>query len=71
VLGTAHSDAAGDFTFSFVTRSAYWAQLPAQANSSYIVAVDPPSGLTAERALVQNVVVTAGHETGLGTIDLP
>ena len=71
VLGTAHSDAAGGFEFSFVTRSAYWTKFPAQANSTYIVAVDPPSGLSAERALVPNVTVTAGHETALGTIDLP
>jgi hypothetical protein len=71
VLGTAHSDAAGAFEFSFVTRSAYWAQFPAQANTTYIVAVDPPSGLAAERALVPDVAVTAGQETALGTIDLP
>jgi hypothetical protein len=71
VLGTAHSDAAGGFEFSFVTRSAYWAQFPAQANSTYIVVVDPPSGLAAERAVVPEVVVTAGHETTLETIDLP
>jgi hypothetical protein len=71
VLGTAHSDAAGAFEFSFVTRSAHWAQVPAQANSTYIVAVDPPSGLAAERALVPDVAVTAGQETALGTIDLP
>ena len=54
-----------------MTRSAYWAQFPAQANSTYIVAVDPPSVLPAERVLVPNVAVTAGHETALGTIDLP
>jgi hypothetical protein len=71
VLGTAHSDATGAFEFSFVTRSAYWAQLPAQANSTYIVVVDPPSRLAAERVLVPDVAVTAGHETALGTIDLP
>jgi hypothetical protein len=71
VLGTARSDAAGVFEFSFVTQSAHWAQVPAQANSTYIVAVDPPSGLAAERVLVPNVTVTAGHETALGTIDLP
>jgi hypothetical protein len=71
VLGTAHSDAAGGFEFSFVTRSAYWAQLPAQANSTYIVVVDPPSGLSAERVLVPDVNVTAGHESALGTINLP
>ena len=71
VLGTAHSDAAGAFEFSFVTRSAYWAQFPAQANSTYIVAVDPPSGLAAERVLVPEVSVTAGHETTLGTSTCP
>lgn len=71
VLGTAHSDATGGFEFSFVTRSAYWAQFPAQAASTYIVAVDPPSGLAAERVLVPDVSVTAGHETALGAIDLP
>jgi hypothetical protein len=71
VLGTARSDASGGFEFSFVTRSAHWSEVPAQASNSYIVAVDPPSGLAAERALVQDVVVTAGHETALGTIELP
>jgi hypothetical protein len=71
VLGTAHSDATGAFEFSFVTRSAYWAQVPAQANNTYIVAVDPPSGLAAQRALVPHVTVTAGAETDLGTIVLP
>jgi hypothetical protein len=71
VVGTAQTDAAGAFKFSFVTRSAYWTQLPAHANSTYIVAVDPPSGLGAGRALVPNVTVTAGAETELGAIALP
>ena len=71
VLGTAHSDASGAFTFAFVTRSAYWAQVPAQLDSRYIVAVDPPAGLAADRALVSDVTVTAGGETDLGIIVLP
>ena len=71
VLGTAHTDATGAFEFSFVTRSAYWAQVPAQVDSRYIVAVDPPSGLAAERVLLPSVTVTAGGETDLGTIALP
>ena len=61
----------GAFRFSYVTRSAYWSGLPAQANTTYIVAVDPPSALAAERTLVANVTVTAGQETVLGTIVLP
>lgn len=71
VLGTAHTDAEGAFEFSFVTRSAYWAQVPAQSASRYIVAVDPPAGIAAERTLVPDVTVTAGVETDLGTIALP
>jgi hypothetical protein len=71
VVGTAQTDATGAFKFSFVTRSAYWTRLPAHTNSTYIVAVDPPSGLGAARALVPNVTVTAGAETELGTIVLP
>jgi hypothetical protein len=71
VLATAHTDAAGAFRFSYVTRSAYWSGLPAQATSTYIVAVDPPSALAAERTLVANVTVTAGQETALGTVVLP
>jgi len=71
VLGTAHTDAEGAFEFSFVTRSAYWAQVPAQSASRYIVAVDPPDGIAAERTLVPDVTVTAGVETDLGTIALP
>jgi Domain of unknown function (DUF4382) len=71
VLGTARSDASGGFKFSFVTRSAHWSEVPAQAGNTYIVAVDPPSGLAAERALVRDVVVTAGRETALGAIELP
>jgi hypothetical protein len=71
VLGTAHTDATGAFKFSFVTSSEYWAGLPAHTSSTYIVAVDPPSDLGAERVLVPNVIVTVGHETELGTIVLP
>jgi hypothetical protein len=71
VLGTAHSSAAGGFTFSFVTRSDYWNGVPAQQSSRYIVAVDPPSELGAGRFLLPDVVVAAGQATDLGTIPLP
>ena len=71
VLGTTHTDTEGAFEFSFVTRSAYWTQVPAQSTSRYIVAVDPPAGVAAERVLVPDVTVTAGAETDLGTIALP
>ncbi len=71
VLANARTDVGGAFRFSFVTRSGYWAGLPAQENSRYIVAVDPPSSLDAERVLVSDVTVTAGEVAGLGTIVLP
>jgi hypothetical protein len=71
VLATAHTDVAGAFRFSYVTRSAYWSGVPAQSGSRYIVAVDPPAGLAAGRSLVPNVAVTAGETTDLGTIALP
>jgi hypothetical protein len=71
VLGTAHTSAAGSFTFSFVTRSAYWSGVPAQQSSRYIVAVDPPSDLGVGRVLLPDVAVSAGQATDLGTIPLP
>jgi len=71
VLGTTHTSSAGAFTFSFVTRSAYWSGLPAQAASTYIVAVDLPAAAGGSRRLVPDVTVTAGRETALGTISLP
>jgi hypothetical protein len=70
-MGTAHTSATGAFAFSYVTRSDYWSGVPAQQTSRYIVAVDPPSGLQAERVLVPDVVVAAGQATDLGTIPLP
>jgi hypothetical protein len=71
VLGTAHTSAAGGFTFSFVTRSDYWSGVPAQQSSRYIVAVDPPTDLGAGRVLRPDVTVEAGQTTDLGTIRLP
>jgi hypothetical protein len=71
VLATAKTDVTGAFMFSFVTRSAYWTELPAHTNSTYIVAVDPPSDLAVGRVLVPDVTVTAGAENNLGTIVLP
>lgn len=71
VVATARSDASGAFKFSFVTRSAYWTELPAQSSNRYIVAVDPPAEVGAGRVVVPGVTVTAGSETNLGIIALP
>ena len=71
VLATAKTEATGAFRFAFVTRSSYWASLPAQAGKSYIVAVDPPAGSGLGRALVPNLTVTAGAERTVGTLVLP
>ncbi len=71
VIATARTDAAGAFRFSFVTRSAYWTELPAQSSSRYLVAVDPPAGVGAGRVVVPDVSVTAGRETSLGIVALP
>jgi Domain of unknown function (DUF4382) len=71
VLGTAQTDGNGAFRFSFVTRSGYWDQFPAHANSSYIVAVDPPTGSGLARNVVINIGVTAMQETSVGTVVLP
>lgn len=70
-LATAKTDANGAFKFSYVTRSAWWAGIPARANDTYIVAVDPPQTSTLGRKLVQNVVVTTGQVTTLGAVILP
>lgn len=71
VLGTAHTSAAGAFSFSYVTRSAYWSSLPAHQGDTYIVAINPPAALGADRALVPDVSVTAGQTTSLGAVALP
>jgi hypothetical protein len=70
-LSTTRTDATGAFKFSYVTRSAFWAATPAQANNTYIVAVDPPSNLGLGRALVPGVTVTAGATTTLPPVVLP
>ena len=71
VLGTAKADANGAFKFSYVTRSAVWAAMPAHARDTYIVSVDPPVGSGLGRKLVPNLSVTAGAETATGMIVLP
>jgi hypothetical protein len=71
VLGTAGTDASGVFVFSFVTRSAHWASVPAQAGNTYIVAADPHPGSTLGRAIVTNIAVTAREETDIGAVILP
>ena len=70
-MATTHSNANGEFKFSFVTRSAHWATIPAQVGKTYIVAVDPPAGSGLGRAVVKNITVTAGATTPLGTLALP
>jgi hypothetical protein len=70
-LSTTKTDAAGKFTFSYVTRSAFWAATPNLAGYTYIVAVDPPAGAGTGRMLIPNVAVTAGTETAVGTVVLP
>ncbi len=71
VLGTAKTDASGNFKFSYVTRSAVWAAMPAHARDVYIVSVDPPARSGLGRKLVPNLTVTARVETAIGTVVLP
>ena len=70
-MATTHTNSNGDFRFSFVTRSAHWATIPAQAGKVYIVAVDPPAASGLGRSLVPNLTVTAGTTTSIGTLALP
>jgi len=70
-LATTHTNANGEFRFAFVTRSAHWATVPAQANKVYIVAIDPPAASGLGRSLVPNVTVTAGGTTTLAPVALP
>jgi hypothetical protein len=71
VLGTAHSDANGEFKFSYVTQSSWWALNPLHAGKTYNVAVDPPATSGFARNVVNNVTVTGGSETSIGTVELP
>lgn len=71
MLGTAKTDASGTFKFSYVTRSAFWAAVPAHIGKVYIVSVDPPVGSGLGRKLVPNLSVVAGAETPTGTVVLP
>ncbi len=71
VLQTGKTAADGSFRLSYVTRSTYWAGIPAQAGKSYIVAVDPPPASGRRRVLVPNLSVTAGADTPAGTIVVP
>ena len=70
-MATTHTNANGEFRFSYVTRSAHWATIPAQAGKVYIVAVDPPAGSGLGRSIVPNVTVTARTTTSVGTLALP
>src|SRR5579859_5294027 len=71
VLATGKTDSTGAFRLAYVTRSSYWAAIPAFANASYIVAVDPPIGSGLGRTLVPGLSVTPGSETAAGTVVLP
>jgi hypothetical protein len=71
VMGTARTDANGQFKFSYVTRNAWWSQFQNQAGKTYIVAVDPPSGSGLGRTVVINVTVSQGTNTSIGTVVLP
>lgn len=68
-VGTASTGADGTFRFSFVTRSAWWANT-SLAGERYMVAADPPPGSGLGRTVVGDVTVTAGQETALGTLVL-
>ena len=70
-LGTAGTDASGEFVISFVTPSAHWATVPAQAGKAYQVVAEPYPGSIHGRQVIQNVAVTAGQETNLGAVILP
>jgi hypothetical protein len=70
-MATTHSNANGEFRFAYVTPSAHWATVPAQAGKVYIIAVDPPASSGLGRRLVPNVTVTARATTSLGTLTLP
>jgi hypothetical protein len=70
-MATTHTNASGDFRFSFITRSAHWATIPAQAGKVYIIAIDPPAGSGLGRSIVPNISVTAGATTSVGTLALP
>lgn len=71
VMGTAKTNASGQFKFSYVTRNAWWSQFQSQAGKTYIVAVDPPSGSGLARTVVINVTVNQGANTSVGTVVLP
>jgi hypothetical protein len=70
-MGTAKTDASGQFKFSYATRNAWWSQFQSQAGKTYIVAVDPPSGSGLGRTVVINVTVSQGTNTSIGTVGLP
>ena len=70
-MQTASTDASGVFKFVGVTRSAYWAGIPAHAGKTWIVAADPPAGSGLGRVLLPNLVVNAQSQTSAGTLVLP
>ena len=69
-LATAKSDASGAFKFAYVTRTSFWARVPAQAGKTYIIAVDPPGVSALKRTLVPGIRVTEKAETNIGVVVL-
>lgn len=70
-LQSAKTDANGAFRISYVTRSSWWATLPAWAGATYIVAVDPPRSSGLGRMLVPGVTVEPQQVVSVGTVVLP
>ena len=71
LMGTARTDVVGEFAFSFVTPSAHWATVPAQAGKTYIVKAVPYPGGLLDPVTLGNVSVTAGVTTDIGVLVLP
>lgn len=71
LMATARTNSAGEFAFSFVTPSAHWATVPAQAGKTYIVKAVPFPGNVRGPATLSNVSVSAGVTTDVGTLVLP
>jgi len=70
-LGTAKTDANGVFRFASVTRSAYWAQIPAHSAETYIITFDAPPNSGLGRIVLPNISVSAATETATGITVLP
>lgn len=70
-IQTAKTGANGSFQFSFVTRTGWWKQNALHANSTYIVAFDPPPASGVARVVTPLGDIMAGDTTAMGTVVLP